>query len=161
MRTRNMHATPSPKGSGSRTPEGHPLRPRLDRRARPGRASVRRSTLLPVSQLLQEAGRMPDAAIRFARDISQVWTPEHLLPLRENVRTNHRGQFAQLQVAINDRFGTTGASDDYVNVFYAAGEMALMEHVGRPTLAPDDRRTLRRLWEHLLQALGSRKASTP
>jgi hypothetical protein len=95
---------------------------------------------------------MPDEAIRFARGVSHVWTPEHLVPLREEVRANHRGQFVQLQAGINDRFGTTGASDDYVNVFYAAGEMALMEQVGRAKLPPDDRHTLRRLWKHLLDA---------
>jgi hypothetical protein len=95
---------------------------------------------------------MPDAAIRLARGVAQVWTPEHLVPLREAVRENHRGQFIQLQGAINDRFDTTGASNDYVNVFYAAGEMALMEQVGRAQLQPEDRRTLRRLWEHLLHA---------
>lgn len=95
---------------------------------------------------------MPDAAIRFARDVYQVRTPEHLVPLREEVRKNHRGKFAQLQGAINDRFGTTGATDDYVNVFYAAGEMALMERVGRAQLQPEDRLTLRHLWENLLDA---------
>jgi hypothetical protein len=105
-----------------------------------------------MSHVLQEAGQMPDAAIRLAHDISQVWTPEHLVPLRDDVRKNHRGQLTQLHEAINDRFGTTGASDDYVNVFYAAGEMALMEQVGRVQLQPEDRRTLRRLWEDLLHA---------
>lgn len=95
---------------------------------------------------------MPDAAIRFARDVSEVRTPSHLVPLREDVRKNHRGQLAQLHGAINDRFKTAGARDDYVNVFYAAGEMALMEKVGRAQLQPEDRRTLRRLWEDLLHA---------
>jgi hypothetical protein len=116
------------------------------------RASDRRFTLYVMSQLVQEAGRMPDTAIRFARNVSEVRTPRHLLSLREDIRKNHRGQLADLHGAINDRFKTTGARDDYVNVFYAASEMALMEQVGRARLQPEDRRTLRRLWEHLLHA---------
>jgi hypothetical protein len=105
-----------------------------------------------MSKLLDEAAQMPDAAIRFARDVSEVQTPQHLVPLRTEVRTKHRGQLLQLHEAINRRFGTTGARDDYVNVFYAASEMALMEEIGRAQLQPEDRHTLRRLWEHLLHA---------
>jgi hypothetical protein len=37
-----------------------------------------------------------------------------------------------------------------VNVFYAAGEMAVMERVGRDELPDTDRATLRNLWETLL-----------
>jgi hypothetical protein len=95
---------------------------------------------------------MPDAAIRLAREISEVRTPEHLIPLRTEVRKKHRGQLLQVHGAINDRFGTTGATHDYVNVFYAASEMALMEVVGRAQLSTQDRRTLRRLWEQLLHS---------
>lgn len=103
-----------------------------------------------MSELLDEARRMPDASIRFARGISQVRTPAHLIPLRTSVRSKHGGAFRQLQGAINERFGTTGASDNYVNVFYAAGEMALMEQVGREQLDTSDRRNPRHLWESLL-----------
>lgn len=95
---------------------------------------------------------MSDASVAFARGVSQVWTPEEFIPLRTQVREKHRAAFAQLQHAINDRFGTNGGRDDFVNVFYAAGEMALMEHVARTQLRADDRRVLRRLWEHLLHA---------
>lgn len=58
----------------------------------------------------------------------------------------------QVHDAINKRFGTTGASVDYVNVFYAASEMALMERVARNELPPGGRAALRRLWEDLLSA---------
>lgn len=105
-----------------------------------------------VSDLLEEAQRMPAASIRFARGVSQVRTPEHLIPLRTRVRSKHGGELLQVHGAINERFGTTGASDDYVNVFYAASEMALMERVAHQELPPEDRRALRRLWEDLLSA---------
>lgn len=95
---------------------------------------------------------MPEASLRLARQISEVWTPQHLVPLRTLVRSKHRAALRELHAAIDDRFGTTGASDDYVNVFYAASEMALMEHVGRADLRAQDRQTLRRLWEDLLAA---------
>lgn len=95
---------------------------------------------------------MPNGSIAFARGISQVWTPEEFIPLRTHVREKHHASFRELQNAINDRFGTDGGRDDFVNVFYAAAEMALMEDVGRKQLRQDDRRMLRRLWEHLLHA---------
>lgn len=95
---------------------------------------------------------MPDAAIRFARDVSQVWTPEHLVSLREHVRTERRGDLLAVHEAINQRFGTTGAATDYVNVFYAASEMAVMAEVGRDQLAAADRQLLRQLWDDLLAA---------
>jgi hypothetical protein len=53
--------------------------------------------------------------------------------------------------AINERFGTTGATDDYVNVFYAASEMAVMANVGTD-LQAGDYALLRQLWEALLNA---------
>ena len=105
-----------------------------------------------LNDLLNEAGSMPDASVRFARGVSQVWTPDDLIPLREYVRSEHRSAFHRLQVEISERFGTSGARDDYVNVFYAAAEMALMERVARQELSIDDRRTPRRLWESLLRA---------
>lgn len=95
---------------------------------------------------------MPAASIDFADAVSEVRTPEHLMGLRDRVRGSHRGRLLQLHSAINERFGTTGASDDYVNVFYAASEMALMEYVGGESLSQRDRRALRRLWESLLAA---------
>jgi hypothetical protein len=105
-----------------------------------------------VNELLNEARRMPDASIRLAKDVSYVQTRQHLIQFRTDVRTKHRASLLALHAAINERFGTTGAASDYVNVFYAASEMALMERVGRDSLSPVDRRTLRRLWEHLLHA---------
>ncbi len=95
---------------------------------------------------------MPGASVRFARGVSQVWTPEHLIPLRERVRTEHKARLLEVHEAINQRFATTGASDDYVNVFYAASEMALMEWIGRNELPDSDRALLRQLWNDLLGA---------
>jgi hypothetical protein len=77
-----------------------------------------------VNDLLDEARRMPDASVRFARGVSQVGTPQHLVGLRTRVRSEHRGQLTAVHHEIDERFGTTGASDDYINVFYAASEMA-------------------------------------
>ena len=105
-----------------------------------------------VQQLLGEIRRMPDASIAFARGLSNVWTPDDLVPLRERVRLQHHGEFQHLQAAINERFGTTGATDNFLNVFYAAVEMALMELVARDELSPGDRARLRQLWEALLNA---------
>jgi hypothetical protein len=105
-----------------------------------------------MSDLVEEARNMPKASIRFARDTLYVKPPEHLLPLLDHVREKHGGELSELQEAINERFGTTGARDDYVNVFYAAGELALMERVGRDELTASDRTALRELWETLLAA---------
>ncbi len=95
---------------------------------------------------------MPDASVRLAREVSEVRTPEHLIPRRTRVRTDYRAALSEVHAAIDRRFGTTGASQDFVNAFYAASEMALMERVGRENLSPEDRRALRHLWEDLLSA---------
>jgi len=95
---------------------------------------------------------MSEASARYARGLGWVRVPEHLTALREHVLKSHRSDFARIQGAINDRFGTTGSSDNYINAFYAAAEMALMERVARDELSTDDRRTLRSLWERLLTA---------
>lgn len=104
------------------------------------------------NDLVTEAQRMSEASARYARGLGWVRVPEHLTALREHVLKSHRSDFARIQGAINDRFGTTGSSDNYINAFYAAAEMALMERVARDELSTDDRRTLRSLWERLLTA---------
>lgn len=93
---------------------------------------------------------MPDAAVRFARGVSHVSTPDHLVPLRTLVRTKHSAELASVHAALYERFDRT--SEDYLNVFRASAEMAVMERVGRDSLTPDDRRLLRQLWETLLHA---------
>jgi hypothetical protein len=97
--------------------------------------------------LLDEAARMPDAAISFARGTSWVKTPEEFVPLRETVRTNHRTEFAALTAALDKRFNRPDA--DWMGVFRAAAEMALMAQVGTD-LRPVDRTRLRELWDALL-----------
>jgi len=59
---------------------------------------------------------MPRAAVDFAEGVSGVRTPDHLIALRTHVRTEDRGALRRLHVEIK-RFGTTGATDDYVSVF--------------------------------------------
>lgn len=152
---------PSPRTSDAESPRHTRRRPRGGRcprrrslRARSGRTdpSSAGRTLARVNELLDEARQMPNASVRFARGIDQVWTPEHLIPLRTRVRSEHSAELLAVHAEINKRFGTTGASDDYVNVFYAASEMALMERVAREELPTEDRVALRRLWGDLLSA---------
>ncbi|MBN3507683.1 hypothetical protein JYB55_02380 [Mycolicibacterium septicum] len=100
--------------------------------------------------LIAEASQMPDAAIRFARGVSQVWTPEHLVPLRTIVRKRHSGELGAVHAALDDRFNDRNA--DWMGVFRAAAEMAVMEQVGRKELSPQDRALLRQLWTALLAA---------
>lgn len=95
---------------------------------------------------------MPQAAVSFAKQVSWVKVPDHLLPLRAQVLSKHRGQLRRLHSELERRFGTTGATDDYVNVFYAASEQALMEYIGGSSLSSGDRHALRRLWNDLLAA---------
>lgn len=103
-----------------------------------------------MTDLIAEAGRMPEGSIRFARGVSKVWTPDHLVPLRTRVRDQHRGELLAVHAALAERFGHTSA--DYLNVFRAAGEMAVMERVGRNELPAEDRNVLRKLWVDLLNA---------
>jgi hypothetical protein len=112
---------------------------------------------MSYAMLLDEARRIPDASIRVARDVSYVLAtpPHHLLDLRARVRTEHRGELLALHWQIKKRFGTP-VQNDYVNVFYAASEMALMEAIGRNELSQDDCTTLRRLWNALLNAAEAR-----
>jgi hypothetical protein len=103
-----------------------------------------------MTDLIAEAWRMPDASVRFARGTSSVWTPAHLVPLRTLVRRKHHAELAAVHAALYERFNQT--SEDYLNVFRAAAEMAVMEQVGRGTLSVADRQLLRQLWEALLAA---------
>lgn len=105
-----------------------------------------------MHNLLTEAARMPAGSVGFARGVGEVRTPDHLVPLRDRVRTQHGGDLRRVHAAIEQRFGTTGATDDYINVFYAASEMAVMVEVGREELPADDRQLLRQLWDRLLAA---------
>lgn len=101
-----------------------------------------------MTDLLDEARQMPDAAKRFARGVSSVHTPDHLVPLRTMVRERHRAELLAVHAALEERFDRT--SDDFLNVFRAASEMALMEAVARDQLPPNDRAALRDLWQTLL-----------
>ena len=93
---------------------------------------------------------MTDTAISFARGVSQVRTPEHLVPLRDEVRTKHRAQLNTVFAALDNRFKQPTAA--WMGCFRAAAEMAVMEQVGRQQLQPSDRRLLRQLWDALLTA---------
>jgi hypothetical protein len=97
-----------------------------------------------------EAAQMPDAAIRFARGVDRVWTPEHLVPLRTTVRQRHGAQLRAVFDALDQRFNEPNA--DRMGVFRAAAEMAVMEQVGGQELKPEDRGLLRQLWTALLHA---------
>ncbi len=103
-----------------------------------------------VGDLISEAGQMPDAAIRFAREVSDVWTPDHLVPLRTTVRQRHGVELQAVHEALDRRFGQPNA--DWMGVFRAAGEMAVMEQVGRQELPSEDRNLLLQLWRALLAA---------
>lgn len=66
--------------------------------------SLARSNVPNMADVISEAAQMPDAAIRFARGVGQVWTPEHLVPLRTNVRQHHGGQLRAVHAALGQRF---------------------------------------------------------
>jgi hypothetical protein len=103
-----------------------------------------------MGDLISEAAQMPDAAIRFARGVDRVWTPEHLVPLRTIVRERHGAQLHAVHAALDQRFKQPNAN--WMGVFRAAAEMAVMEQVGRQELTPEDRGLLRQLWMALLAA---------
>lgn len=103
-----------------------------------------------MTDLISEAAQMPDAAVRFARGVGQVRTPEHLVPLRTSVRQHHAGQLRAVHAALDQRFKQPNA--DWMGVFRASAEMAVMENVGRQGLTPTDRGLLRQLWTALLTA---------
>ena len=100
--------------------------------------------------MIAEAAQMPDAAVRFARGVGQVWTPEHLVPLRARVRQQNGAALRAVHAALDQRFNDPNAN--WMGVFRAAAEMAVMEQVGHRELPPEDRRLLRQLWTALLNA---------
>jgi hypothetical protein len=103
-----------------------------------------------MHDLVAEAAQMPDAAVRFAQGVGQVWTPNHLVPLRTSVRDHHGAQLRAVHAALDERFNQPNAN--WIGVFRAAAEMAVMEHVGREELDDEDRGLLRQLWTALLAA---------
>jgi hypothetical protein len=104
--------------------------------------SLAASTVPGVSQLLAEIRDMPAAALTFARGVSKVRTPEHLVPVRDVVRADYAGELGLLFGALQERFPDVGS---FFGVFQAAVEMALMEHLARDELPVAERRLLRQL----------------
>lgn len=103
------------------------------------------------NDLIAEAEQMPDAAVEFIRrNVGYVRTPEHLIPLRTEVREKHTGMLAAVFEALRTRFGQSDA--EWFGAFQAAAEMAVMVEVGGSALSPADQSELRDLWEHLLHA---------
>lgn len=101
--------------------------------------------------LIAEAGQMPDASIEFVRrNVGWVTTPEHLIPLRTEVRENHGAKLGAVFEALRQRFGRSDT--EWFGAFQAAAEHAVMVEVGGDRLTPGDKRVLRDLWEHLLHA---------
>ena len=103
-----------------------------------------------MGDLISEAGQMPDAAIGFARGVSNVWTPDHLVPLRTTVRQRHGVQLRAVHAALDRRFEQPTAN--WMGVLRAAAEMAVMEQVGHQELPLEDRNLLLQLWRALLAA---------
>jgi hypothetical protein len=103
-----------------------------------------------MTDLISESLQMPDGSVRFARGVSFVTTPDHLVPLRSTVRQHHGTQLRAVHAALDQRFNQPNA--DWMGVFRAAAEMAVMEHVGHRELPPEDRMLLLQLWRALLAA---------
>jgi hypothetical protein len=97
--------------------------------------------------VLDEAANMPAAAALYADEVGLVRTPEEYVPLRDSVRVNHRGEFAAITAALDQRFNY--ADGPWMGAMRAAAEMALMAEVGTD-LKPVDRQRLRELWDTLL-----------
>lgn len=102
-----------------------------------------------MQRLLDEARRMPPASLSFARGVSKVSAPDHLVNLRAMVRKHHGSDLGTLHATLTERLPNAGPC---LGVYVAAGEMALMEAVGRSVLPVEDRRALRHLWDTLLHA---------
>lgn len=101
--------------------------------------------------LVAEAAQMPDAAVGFIRRyVGYVQTPAHLIPLRDEVRKNHKAKLNAVFHALNERFKQPNAQ--WFGAFQAAAEMAVMVEVAGDALPLGDRRVLRDLWENLLRA---------
>ncbi|MBU8824133.1 hypothetical protein [Mycolicibacterium goodii] len=101
--------------------------------------------------MIAEVELMPDAAIEFVRkNVGWVVTPEHLIPLRTEVREHHGGKLVAVFEALKKRFGRSDT--EWFGAFQAAAEHAVMVEVGGDTLTASDKRVLRDLWEHLLRA---------
>ena len=56
-----------------------------------------------------------------------------MVPLLDRVRTNHKAQLEALNASLDRRFNQPDAN--WMGVFRAGGEMAVMELVGRQQLA--------------------------
>jgi hypothetical protein len=103
-----------------------------------------------MPDLLDDVRRMPDAAVRAAREIGDVPTPEHLRSLRIRVRAQHATELAAVHAALDQRFART--AEDCLDVFRTAAELAMTAQVAGKDLVVNDRWQLRRCWEALLAA---------
>jgi hypothetical protein len=104
-----------------------------------------------VDELVEEAQRIPFAAVRRAREISWIKPPDHLAHLVDRVRREHGGLLGEVHTEIDERLAGRDV-DGERGAFYAASELALIEALWRSQLAAEDRVALRAPWEHLLAA---------
>jgi hypothetical protein len=80
--------------------------------------------------------------------VSNVWTPEHLVAFRGIVRRDYAQQSRLVHAALDRRFEQPNAN--WMGVFRAAAEMAVMEQVGHQELPAEDCDRLLQLWRALL-----------
>ncbi len=98
--------------------------------------------------VIAEASMMPETAVAFIKkNVGQVWTPEHLIPLRDEVRENHGAKLGAVFDVLSNRFDRNA---NWFGAFQAAAEMAVIVEVGGNALPAKDRAIPRNLWEHLL-----------
>jgi len=102
-----------------------------------------------VQELLAEAQQLPAGAVGRARSIAWVKPPDHLAHLVPRVRDEHGGALGHLHATIDSRLAGWSVGSER-GAFYAASELALIEHVWRTELPAGDRSALRACWQHLL-----------
>lgn len=100
--------------------------------------------------LLDEAQQLPMESVGRAQGISSIGPPRGLYPLVQRVRREHGGALRQIHTTIDARIGSQAGS--VIGAYYAASELALIEHIWASGLSTSDRRALREPWEHLRAA---------
>lgn len=100
--------------------------------------------------LLDEAQQLPIESVGRARGISSIGPPRGLSPLVQRVRREHGGALRQVHAAIDARMGSRAGS--VIGAYYAASELALIEHVWATELSTSDRKALGAPREHLRAA---------
>lgn len=102
-----------------------------------------------MQRLVDEAQRLSRGSVRAAKDIDYATAGTKLARVMERTMDERPAAYNQLRAAVHERLDDIGGVGEERGLFLLAADMATTEALVGGALSSDDRRALRRLWDHL------------